>query len=289
MLANLGTIFLLGLISVSSYNDQADLYNYHATVKNDTVLKSAYIYLETDDDEYNFYLDLSFTCDFYYSQGSDDYIINNVKFETTIRRYYLNNNNPSGTYTTSITRAGGFHIYELDNNVYTFEWSFLHEDDTCHFKWYGNNNSLIGQNVVMCIPSSEEFITDSSISVNVDTSQFYTQLLDFGNYAKGYDSGYQVGYGNGYTEGYNDGTNYGYQTGYTDGYNEAVTQDETAVVIFSGIISVALIPINFFLACLNFEVFGINIGAFVSALLTVAIVVIITRMIVSGGNGGGDK
>lgn len=86
---------------------------------------------------------------------------------------------------------------------------------------------------------------------------------------------------------YNNGYTTGYQTGYTTGYTEGSSQDETAVAIFSGIIEIALVPINFFLAMLNFEVFGINIGAFVSALLTVAIVVIIIRIVVSGGNKNG--
>lgn len=115
-----------------------------------------------------------------------------------------------------------------------------------------------------------------------DSSLFYNNI----NYINGVIA--SQNYYDGYNDGYNDGNNNGYQNGYTAGYTEGATQDETAVAIFSGIISVGLIPINFFLACLNFEVFGINIGAFVSALLTIAIVVIITRMIVSGGNGG-DK
>lgn len=110
------------------------------------------------------------------------------------------------------------------------------------------------------------------------------------NYNNGYNDGYNQGKSDGYTEGYNEG-NYngdsaGYQRGYAHGYLDGSNQDTVAASIFSGIINIALLPINFFLACLNFEVFGINIGGFVSALLTVAIVFIICRTIFSGGNGG---
>ena len=63
----------------------------------------------------------------------------------------------------------------------------------------------------------------------------------------------------------------------------------TASIIFQGIFNIGLMPVNFFLGVLNFEVFGINIGAFVSALLTLAIVIIIVRIIFSGGNGKGKE
>ena len=69
-----------------------------------------------------------------------------------------------------------------------------------------------------------------------------------------FNKGFNSGYSSGYNTGYEDGNSAGYTSGYTAGYNEGATQDETAVAIFSGIISVALIPINFFLACLNFEI-----------------------------------
>lgn len=99
-------------------------------------------------------------------------------------------------------------------------------------------------------------------------------------------------YQNGYNEGWNAGNDYGfedgYDSGYQNGYNDAEfqldAQGTTARVIFAGIIDVALLPINFFLACLNFEVFGINIGSFVTATMTVAIVIILFRTIFNGGN-----
>lgn len=100
------------------------------------------------------------------------------------------------------------------------------------------------------------------------------------------NTNYEDGYWDGYNEGYEDGNNNGYQSGYNDGFTEADNLDSTALTILNGIITVGLLPVNFFLAIFNFEVFNINIGAFVSALLTIAIIVIVVRMVVNGGNKG---
>lgn len=99
-------------------------------------------------------------------------------------------------------------------------------------------------------------------------------------YHQGYSDGYSQGANAGETAGYNNG----YQTGYDDGYQEGVDLDTQTASIFSGILSVGLLPVNFFLSILNFEVFGINIGAFVSATLTIAIVIIIIRLITGKKN-----
>lgn len=94
-------------------------------------------------------------------------------------------------------------------------------------------------------------------------------------------------YQDGYNDGYADGNADGYGEGWNEGYRFADNQDAVASSIFIGIIDVALLPINFFLACLNFEVFGINIGSMVTALLTVMIVIIIVRVVFGGGNKNG--
>ena len=83
---------------------------------------------------------------------------------------------------------------------------------------------------------------------------------------------------NSYAQGKEDGLSEGYQNGFRDGVTYAQNQDQTALTIFEGICTVALVPINFFLAIFNFEIFGINISGFVSALLTVSVVIIIVRI-----------
>lgn len=75
------------------------------------------------------------------------------------------------------------------------------------------------------------------------------------------------------------------QEAHDEGFAEGVeyaSHNGEAAVVFSGILSVALLPVNFFLQILNFEVFGINIGGFVTGLLTLAIIFIIWRVILGG-------
>ena len=75
----------------------------------------------------------------------------------------------------------------------------------------------------------------------------------------------------------------GYSSGYTDGHNV----NQTAATIFSGILQVALVPINFFLAIFNFEILGINLSGFIRALFTVAITIIVIKSVI-GGKGASE-
>ena len=99
---------------------------------------------------------------------------------------------------------------------------------------------------------------------------------------------YNQGYEAGYDEGYDIGKNDGHQEGWLEGFQYADNQDETALTIFEGIITIALVPINFFLAIFNFEIFGINISGFVSALLTVSIIIIVVRFLTGKKQGSDD-
>ena len=40
-----------------------------------------------------------------------------------------------------------------------------------------------------------------------------------------------------------------------------------------------MVPVNFFLSIFNFEILGINMAGFVSALLTISIVIFLLRLI----------
>lgn len=97
-----------------------------------------------------------------------------------------------------------------------------------------------------------------------------------GGYVDGYNTGYRDGSTNGYTQ--------GYDTGYAEGYTNGVETDTTAFTIFNGILSIGMIPINAFLAMLNFDVLGINISNFVMSLLTVLVTIWVVRVITGGGH-----
>lgn len=92
---------------------------------------------------------------------------------------------------------------------------------------------------------------------------------------------------NGAEENYNRGYSTGYQNGYGNGYNAGQNADETITTIFNGIFGVALLPINMFLTMLNFDVMGINVAGIVTALLTVALIIIVVRF-VTGEKVSGD-
>lgn len=104
-------------------------------------------------------------------------------------------------------------------------------------------------------------------------------------YQDGYDEGYRIGDSDGYEDGRATGEEIGYQAGLSDGRQQAIDEGSAASVIFNGIISIGLLPTNVFLRILNFEVFGINIGAFVSSLLTIMVLIIIFRMFFGGKAG----
>lgn len=113
-------------------------------------------------------------------------------------------------------------------------------------------------------------------------------------FSDGYDSGETAGYSIGYSVGFDEGVASqeqniidAYNNGYTTGYNEGFSTDSTVTTIFSGILQVALVPINFFLACFNFEILGINLSGFIKALFTVAITVIVIKTIF-GGKGASE-
>lgn len=83
---------------------------------------------------------------------------------------------------------------------------------------------------------------------------------------------------------YDNGRQVGSSTGYAEGFADGQSQDSQIATIFNGVLNIALLPINVFLGMMNFEVFGINVGGFVSGLLTVAVIFILFRTIFNGGS-----
>ncbi|MBO4667847.1 MAG: hypothetical protein J5666_06985 [Bacilli bacterium] len=135
------------------------------------------------------------------------------------------------------------------------------------------------------IDSDYWFLLDEyswNLSFYINSAQ---SLIKNGNV---YGTAYNDGYRDGKQEGYDNGKADGYQEGYADGWYDADNVDESTLAIFEGIITIALVPINFFLAIFNFEIFGINLSGFVSALLTVSIIIIVIRFITGKKQGSDD-
>lgn len=133
------------------------------------------------------------------------------------------------------------------------------------------------------------------LEYSVDIQCIWTPIFNFDLPAIINSNSYQLGYDAGFDSGINQGDKAGYNIGYNDGYSAGQADGGVPSIIFSGILNVALIPVNFFLAILNFEVFGINIGGFVTGLMTLAIIIILFGVIFggrpapSGGPSGGGK
>lgn len=133
------------------------------------------------------------------------------------------------------------------------------------------------------------------LNYSVDIQCIWAPIFNFDLPAIINSNSYQLGYDDGFDSGINQGDKAGYNIGYTDGYSAGQADGGVPSIIFSGILNVALIPVNFFLAILNFEVFGINIGGFVTGLMTLAIIIILFGIIFggrpapSGGPSGGGK
>lgn len=121
-----------------------------------------------------------------------------------------------------------------------------------------------------------------NVLVAFDLDNLYSQVINaFNSQSGGYSAGYNVGYEDGYVN----GTGNGYNEGYNDGYVEGIQTDSTAFTIFNGILGIGMLPINVFLAMLNWEVFGINISSFVMSIFTLAI----TIYVISVFTGKKDK
>lgn len=107
----------------------------------------------------------------------------------------------------------------------------------------------------------------------------YQNKLTLDTTRNNFNEGYEIGY----TDGFSDGKIVGYADGYNNGFREASDVDTTALTIFNGILNVGMLPVNVFLAMLNFNVLGINISALVSSALTISLTIIVIRTF-TGGN-----
>ena len=194
---------------------------------------------------------------YYYSETDHEriYILSYSYNESTqrydIRSFYIS------SYTTGYMTFRTLHVPSYQGNPYQFPYSYY-------------SGSLYTQN-----SEFEQFIkVYKKDPINADhlDNDYYKACTDL-NYYDDINNAYNDGYDNGY------GT--GYQTGYNEGLAHA-DYDSTALTVFTGIVSIALTPINMFLKIFNFEILGINLTGLISGILTLAVVVIIIRLILGG-------
>ena len=102
------------------------------------------------------------------------------------------------------------------------------------------------------------------------------EMYNYG-YSGGYNSGYDTGYSDGKNNGYSDGYNVGQNVGYNIGYNNGVSESNDYT--FLGLVSACIdAPITYFNSLFNFELLGVNLSSFLTALFTICVIVTIVKL-----------
>ena len=137
-----------------------------------------------------------------------------------------------------------------------------------------------GGDVLQQYSITETYPTQCSVGYEIRFDYLYDFIgsaNSFINNITESQAAYQTGFDNGFAV--------GHSRGVADGYAEGVGQNETIFTIFNGILNIAMVPINFFLAIFNFEILGINMTAVAMATLSIMILIICWRFITSGSAG----
>ena len=234
----------------------------------------------------------------YQDNGNDLLYYSNVYFDFDNVRCTYSEGNLTGIYCDAIYfTTDEYYVDETFFQSRSFTMSNLSDDnllsgfyfDSVYGSYYGDDCLRIllyvGDNPIRSIfipyPSQIDVIhTKTEVSfLEKNFVDYYDLYAGNFSYSKGYDRGYTAGLGEGETIGYNNG--------YVDGYNDAFNGDSTALTIFSGITTIAMLPVDMFLRMFNFEVLGINLTSFITGLLTFYIVLYMLK-VVTGSRSKGD-
>lgn len=182
-----------------------------------------------------------------YEVSGDDYIY---------KRFY------NQTWLVSSTLTNNVYNYKIGSSEY---YVFLNKEsainmqygDSGWFTWLANNTTFDFQQPVG----------------NLDYKNGYSN-----GFVDGEDSGFAKGEEFGFNSGYSEGSSVGYNTGYNAGYNAgAVEGANYSFMTLLGAVFDA--PISAFRGLLNFEVLGINMSAFVTAMLSLCVVFVLLKLI----------
>lgn len=119
------------------------------------------------------------------------------------------------------------------------------------------------------------------------TDRTYYMATDFTDneyFVLGKKEGYIQGKNEYINSGYDDGYKNGFSEGKTAGYNEGVqdANDYSFLGLFTAVVDA---PIQALSSLFNFEILGVNLLSFVTAVFTVCIIILIVKLVF---NGGGD-
>lgn len=251
------------LLIISGAQPSNTFYNYGVNIqsvnKPQTLVASA---LSNDVYYINCDAVLSFNASY---DDSESFYLTDFNLNISLSSYYLSGN--------QIIYENGFNLntrldWEITPSSYNQQLSNISfrygidNDDYMYLNIYDNNEIINSDKVLLNDEFSSTIRTRNDVLYNDSLINSVESLLSQ-LYGQSESDSYQQGYSNGHIDGYNDGLNV----------------DSTVVTIFNGILNIALVPINFFLGMFNFEILGINMSAFVSALLSVALIIIVIRLI----------
>lgn len=217
------------------------------------------------------YFSLTANMSYNTTSSSFDYYIDSFQFTINPKLYWVNNlgvvemeHQFNYIYKPSyVVRPGR----SSDLSRFSFVTG-VNTDDEMYLNVFDNEDRVVH----LLYDCDEGFPMNSNATYRIDSSFFVSTvqdwLQDFGD-----------SYGSGYTQGHAEGLEEGIQS--------VQLMDPQMFTIFNGILNVAMIPINVFLGIFNWEVFGINIASLVSSLLSIAILIIVIRLI-AGSSAKGD-
>lgn len=113
-------------------------------------------------------------------------------------------------------------------------------------------------------------ICEFEVTANIPASSYNPLVpFDFMGYNLSYDVFVSDTYASGYSAGKQAGYNEGYSRGYANG-SQTVGETDQFTALMNAIV---FVPINFLWNILNFEVLGVNVFMFVTAVITVLVIV----------------
>lgn len=138
-----------------------------------------------------------------------------------------------------------------------------------------------GEYIVFEFPLYNNGAFSSTYRFDERTYYFTTSFDDNAYYQAGYENGYNDGVSDGTNAGYENGYNVGVDVGYGVGFNEGVanTQDYSFLSLIGAVIDA---PVSAFTSLLNFNLLGFNMLAFVTGLITLAVILLIVKLFMGG-------
>lgn len=185
----------------------------------------------------------------------------------------LNFDNVSFSSTASVNQLVNYIKYTNNSQEYiSFAFPlFLNGSDVVYY--YGDSADVL----------THYLYSDTGYNFGFNSRTYYLASTDSSLYQQGYQSGLTQGYQNGYNSGYNQGTQDVSQSQYNAGYDYGYSQGvlEANNYSFVGLISAVIdVPIKAFTSLFNFDLLGVNMLSFVTALFTLAVIITIIKKVV---------